>query len=208
MDAYQPLIALFLGMLSTTSPCVLPILPGYIAYLFGNELLSRLAGAVSILCGIMVGGISIGLALTAIQVENNAKLFYLISSIIVAFLIADAVTHRISRAIGFQRILSGKRGIVTGFAFGLLLILIASPCIVPFLTITAILALSLTEGAIRLVSLASFSLGLGIPFILISAFTSSQKGLMRLVKRRGFAYAQAVLLSSTLIWLLWSFAAS
>lgn len=208
MNAYQPLIALFLGMLSIASPCVLPILPGYVAYLFGNSALSRLTGAVSILCGIMIGGLSIGLGLSAIEVEGYAKWFYLISSFIVAFLLIDVLTHRFTRAVGFQGVLSGRRGAMTGFLFGLLLMLIASPCIVPFLTVTAIFALNFEDGVMRLLSLALFSLGLGIPFILIGAFTSSTERLRGFAMGRVFTYAQVFVLSGTLMWLIWSFATS
>lgn len=208
MDAYQPLIALFLGSISIASPCVLPILPGYVAYLFGNDAFFRLAGAVSILCGIMIGGLSIGLVISAIEFGGYVKWFYLISSFIVAFLMIDVVTHKFTRAVGFQRFLSGRRGVMTGFAFGLLLILIASPCIVPFLTVTAIFALGFEDGIMRIASLACFSLGLGIPFILIGAFTSSAERLKGLVKGRRFTYAQICVLAGTLIWLIWSFATS
>uniref|UniRef100_A0A7C3J514 Uncharacterized protein n=1 Tax=Candidatus Methanomethylicus mesodigestus TaxID=1867258 RepID=A0A7C3J514_9CREN len=208
MDVYQPLIALFLGLISIASPCVLPILPGYVAYLFGNDAFSRLTGAVSILCGIMIGGLSIGLCLSAIQIEGYAKWFYLISSFIVAFLLIDVLTHRFTHAVGFQRFLSGRRGVMTGFVFGLLLILIASPCIVPFLTVTAIFALSFEDGIMRLVSLACFSLGLGIPFILVGSFTSSAERLRGFVNGRRFAYAQVCVLAGTFTWLIWSFATS
>ncbi len=155
-------IALGAGLISFLSPCVLPLIPGYISYISGssiNELIEKkivfiFFGAASTLLGqvllqnsyelrIIAGVIIIILSLHIIGVINIKFLNY-----------EKRVQTNIKKNF-FSPILIGM-----AFAFGW------TPCIGPILG--SILVLASTEESLKqgILLLAFYSIGLAVPFIL------------------------------------------
>ena len=170
-------IALGAGLISFLSPCVLPLIPGYISYISGtslNELIEKkninLIPIILFTIGfsivfIIFGAASTFLGQVLLQNSNELRIgaglvicvlsLHLIGIINLKFLNYEKRLHTNSNTNFFSPILIGM-----AFAFGW------TPCIGPILG--SILALASTEESInRGIILLSFSsLGLALTFIL------------------------------------------
>jgi len=182
----QLLIAFGAGILSFVSPCVLPLLPGYLSMMSGYSAAQLEQGEVSntrmtrvIL--LFIGGFTLvfaalGAGATAFGTllrQNIAALTRVSGLIIIAFgilMVAMAVSNRGFLAVANQEkrvnVRPSKLGkwappvMGAAFAFGW------TPCIGPVLTVilaTAATQESLGQGVLLLIS---YSLGLGVPFLL------------------------------------------
>jgi cytochrome c-type biogenesis protein len=177
--------ALFAGVLSFLSPCVLPLVPPYLAFL-GGTTFDQLAGedetpphvyrtvvlsAVAFVLGFTTVFVLLGASATVagqLLVENLPILSKIAGVIIIIFglhflgLIHLPILNREARfhADAQPTSLIGAYVIGLAFAFGW------TPCIGPVLG--AILAVAAGEDSIRqgISLLFVYSLGLGIPFIL------------------------------------------
>tara|TARA_B100000475_G_scaffold196980_1_gene175295 strand:- start:200 stop:907 length:708 start_codon:yes stop_codon:yes gene_type:complete len=170
-------IAFGAGLLSFLSPCVLPLIPGYISYVSGsslNELLEKkeinLIPTILFVFGFSLIFIFFGATATTIGkllLKNSNELrivagiviiilsLHILKVINIKFLNYEKRVHSEINQGFFAPILIGM-----AFAFGW------TPCIGPMLGSILILA-STTESISQGVVLLSFySLGLGIPFIL------------------------------------------
>ena len=185
-------LAFSAGFISFLSPCVLPIIPGYISYITGKNLDEiekdkRVVLIKTILfsLGFSAVFISLGIAASAI---GNILLFFSNELRIVAGSIIVLFSLQLLGVFNFNFMNKEKRietksykdnyifPFIVGaaFAFGW------TPCIGPVLG--SIIALSATEATVTkgVILLSSYSLGLAIPFILsgyyMSKFLSSKKG--------------------------------
>ena len=171
------LIALGAGLISFLSPCVLPLIPGYISYISGNslnELIEKknvnLTPIFLFTIGfsivfIIFGAASTFLGQVLLQNTNELRIgaglvicflsLHLIGIINIKFLNYEKRLHTNKNTNFFSPILIGM-----AFAFGW------TPCIGPILG--SILALASTEESINrgITLLFFYSLGLAIPFIL------------------------------------------
>ncbi|MBC7113816.1 MAG: hypothetical protein H5T34_07400 [Candidatus Methanomethyliales bacterium] len=203
MDLFLLGFAFMAGLMSLLSPCVLPIIPSYIAYLFGKEKTGILIGTLAIYAGIFVGAGGVALTLSIVEIVHSTKIFYVVASIIIIFLIIDSL------GVGFLKqmslnLLGQRKGLYTGFIFGLLLMFIAAPCTIPLFTTTAIYALTLSEGLSRALVILAYALGLGVPLIVISLIPEIS-GKMKYLSSRWWNKLRLIILISTLVWLMWSF---
>lgn len=206
MDPFQPIFAFSLGLLSITTPCVLPVIPGYLAYFCGNQRHDLLKGSLAIFLGVASGSVAIGGALSLIGGVAGSKWFYLLAAIIVALLLADTLFLKKIKPVVFGNEILSRKGLLAGFFYGLLIIFVASPCILPLLAITAVISLTFSEGIWRVVVMISYALGLSLPFILIAAFSSKMSWFLGFSRSRASHWIAVMLLAATLIWLTWSFA--
>lgn len=208
------LVALAAGAISFLSPCILPIVPPYLAYISGTTIESLDAGGsgrgravahaaffvaglstVFILLGIAAS--AIGIALLAHQDTLNA----VAGIVVMAFGAHFLGVIRIPLLEREARLDPGDRG---GTLFGAYLLGLAfafgwTPCIGPHLG--AILSLAAAEGSVArgTALLAVYAAGLGVPFILAAAFLPRLGGLMAWMKARMEAISKAMGL------LLWTF---
>jgi cytochrome c-type biogenesis protein len=171
-------LALAAGAVSFLSPCVLPLVPGFLSYVTGMtgvDLADRhrgrlLAGALLFVAGFTVVFVSAGVFVGAFGVfliDHRRLLQEILGSLTIVLGLAfmGAVPW-------FQRDLRVHRrpslGLLGAPMLGVLFGLGWSPCVGP--TLTAVLALSLdggsaTRGGILAVA---YSLGLGLPFVLVA----------------------------------------
>jgi cytochrome c-type biogenesis protein len=205
MDLFQPVFAFLLGLLSITTPCVLPIIPSYLAYLCGNQRHDLLKGSVVIFLGVSAGAVAIGGALSLIGGVTSSRWFYLVAALIVAFLLADTLFLRKIKPVVVGKELLSRKGLPAGFFYGLLIIFVASPCILPLLAITAVVTLTFTESFWRVLIMVFYALGLSLPFILLAAFSSKMSWFISFSKSRASHWIVVALLTATLLWLIWSF---
>jgi len=187
------------GFISFLSPCVLPIIPGYISYITGKNLdeiekdkNTVLIKTVLFSLGFSFVFISLGVAASKI---GNILLFFSYELRIVAGIIIIFFSLQLLGFLNLSFMNKEKRIetksykdnyifpfiVGTAFAFGW------TPCIGPVLG--SIIALSATEATISkgVLLLSFYSLGLAIPFILsgyfMNKFLSSKKGFGKYYKR-------------------------
>lgn len=205
MDPFQIAFAFSLGFASAATPCVLPIVPGYLAFVFGSERFDLVKGSLVVYSGVMVGGMATAAIIGLAGETLGGRWFLGASAVIISLIIIDSVfMHRIrTMPVGF---LMGRKGTVTGFLFGMLIMLIAAPCILPLLAAISIYALTAEELATRFAILIAYAAGLGLPFFIMGAFAGVGKRLMRI--SRWSKVAQILVLFATLAWILWSLLAA
>lgn len=172
-----------LGVLSAASPCLLPLYPGFIAYLAANSpvLRSRAAAGVLglvVLAGVLTTTITFGLAVTVLAISVGTLLGILVPVADLLLLALGALL--VAGRHPFER-LPGVRVPVAGnpyrqaFLYGALLGPLALPCAGPF--IVALFAISIGAGdlAARLVRSIAYGLGFGLPLVVLS-FVAAARG--------------------------------
>ncbi|MCY4306320.1 MAG: cytochrome c biogenesis protein CcdA [Aestuariivita sp.] len=191
-------VALSAGVISFFSPCVLPIVPPYLAYMSGVSIseieedhLTRRKAIYAALFFVL--GLSTIFLLLGFTVSILGQFFlvnqqWFVGTAGVAIMFFGVHFIGIYR-IGFLdrefRIDVGDRG---GSAFGAYLLGLAfafgwTPCIGPILG--AILSLAATEAnSIRGTALlASYAIGFGLPFLMVATFFSRSKRLLLVVRQ-------------------------
>ncbi len=196
--------ALLAGLLSFVSPCVLPIVPPYLAYLAGisfseltdDHIPPGTARRIILSSVFFVLGFStvfVGLGATASFVGQSIARYFDTLSIIAGILIIIMGLHfigvfRIPLLYREARVSVQNKpaGYIGAYVMGLAFAFGWTPCVGPVLA--AILFVAGTEDtALRGASLlAAYSMGIGIPFILAAAFAGRFLGLAgRLKKHMG-----------------------
>lgn len=192
------LIALTAGVVSFLSPCVLPIVPPYLAYMSGMSMQDMSEGtgarnkvllpALFFVLGLSTVFLLLGFTASAIgtvflQYQNW---FNTVAGILVMVFGAHFVgVYRIGFLDREARIDVGDKG---GSAFGAYILGLAfafgwTPCIGPQLG--AILSLAASEASVvrGTTLLAVYAAGLGIPFLLVAMFLPRLSGPMAWMKR-------------------------
>ena len=171
------LIALGAGIISFLSPCVLPLIPGYISYISGSSLEEMLEKEniniipiIFFTIGFSIVFISFGATASFIGsvVLNNSYHFRIAAGILIIIFSLQIIGIINLRFLNYEkRINIYKRpgnisSVIIGMAFGFGW----TPCIGPILG--SILALASTEESLNrgILLLAFYSLGLAIPFII------------------------------------------
>ena len=192
------LIALTAGVLSFLSPCVLPIIPPYLAYMGGismNQLTESQAARrpAVIASAFFVLGLStvfLFLGFTASVFGRfflqNQQLFGQIAGVvIIVFGLHFLGVFRIPLLMREARLDAGDRGgsALGAYVLGLAFAFGWTPCIGPILG--AILSMSAQEDSIGRGTflMAVYAAGLGLPFILSALFIHRAMGLMNRIKR-------------------------
>ncbi len=195
--ALAALIALFAGVLSFLSPCVLPIVPPYLAYMGGismgemgdaSQRRRTLTAAAFFVLGLSTVFLFLGFTASVFGqfFLQNQSWFSAGAGVIVMIFGAHFLgVFRIPFLDREARIDAGDKG---GSAFGAYLLGLAfafgwTPCIGPQLGM--ILALAADGGTIARGTglLAIYAVGLGLPFLLVAAFFPRLTGLMAFLKR-------------------------
>jgi cytochrome c-type biogenesis protein len=204
--------AVLAGLVSILSPCVLPLIPGYLSYvtgLAGSDLDAALGTAPPAHASAEGGGgVAVAertatsrrgrvLAGTVLFVLGFAVVFTLLATLVANIGIALKTHERvldIVLGVGFLGLIPGMQrevrirrlpaaGLVGAPIFGALFALSWMPCVGP--TLGAVLSLATTSGQTnRAVILAiAYSLGLGIPFVLFGLFFRKLIGVFKAVRR-------------------------
>lgn len=191
-------VALLAGLISFASPCVLPIVPPYLAYISGvsvsdlsNNSKDRqqiIITALFFVLGLSTVFLLLGFTASVIGAFflQNQLMFSRISGVVVIiFGLHFLSVFRIPFLDREARIDAGQEG---GSAFGAYVLGLAfafgwTPCIGPQLG--AILSLAASEASVAkgTLLLGVYALGLGVPFLLAAIFLTRAIGIMNRMKR-------------------------
>ena len=184
------IVSFIAGVLSFASPCVLPLSPGFLAYLSGTSTgqqgarLKIFLNSVAFVLGFSVIFALLGVLLNTIleRVSYNVQTWLSRIGGIVIILFALYILGLIK--INFlerEHKLAVKKKFsityVTSFVFGAAFAVGWTPC-VSFI-LGSIFALAVTKPGISFILLLSYALGLGIPFLLVGLFTTQAVNIIR-----------------------------
>ena len=191
-------VALLAGLGSFIAPCILPMIPAFLAYISGTtvtELGSKSGSVLSInrvnivlntiffVIGFSVVfsilGVLINSVFSMAVGEFTESLNFVGGTIIVAFGIFMLLSTKI-RSLNIEKKFfprSSKSSYPMSFVFGLAFAIGWTPCVGPILG--TILTLAATTPSLSFSLLLAYSLGLGIPFILMGVFFSRATRLIR-----------------------------
>ncbi len=198
MENISFLAAFGAGLVSFVSPCVLPLVPVYFASLVGPEILepktavSRmpiLAHSLSFVLGFSLVFTMMGtlVGLAGIAINPQSLLVQRISgSLLIVFGLFMLAALKIPW-LNYEKRLSPSLGMTSGyfrsFLIGGVFALAWTPCVSPILGGVLTLALNSETAWQGAYLLASYSLGLGLPFLIIGAAFSSLTPLLRRIHR-------------------------
>lgn len=187
-------VAVLAGLASFLSPCILPLVPGYLSYVTG------LAGAdldSGHRRGRVIAGISLFIAgfaavfITLIVLATSAAMQLMVHrrlietiagvAVIVLGLAFIGLVPGLERQWRIQRLPAA--GLIGAPVFGMVFALSWAPCTGP--TLGAVIALGSTTGSqARAVTLAvAYSLGIGLPFIAVGLGFQRLIGVIKFVRR-------------------------
>src|SRR3989339_1275488 len=179
-------IAFIAGLVSFLSPCVLPIIPGFLAYLAGGAQASRrevFINSVFFVLGFSLVFAALGVLLNTILsfVAYDVQIWLgrLGGVIIIFFGLYLTKLVKIPWLDRDHKIAVKTRGgsrYVTSLLFGLAFAVGWTPCVGAALG--AILALAATQPGSAFGLLFSYALGLGVPFLVVGAFTAQATSLI------------------------------
>jgi len=186
-------VALVAGLVSFFSPCVVPLLPGYVSYatgLSGADLETArrsrmLAGTFLFVLGFTFWFVVLGTASGALGEwlwQYKREISVVLGSVtILVGLVFMGVVPWLQRDVRLHRV--PAVGVGAAPLLGMLFAIGWTPCLGP--TIAAVQSLALTEGTAGRGALLSvaYSLGLGIPFILLGLMYERTLGAVRWVRQ-------------------------
>jgi cytochrome c-type biogenesis protein len=195
-------VAAFLaGLLTFASPCVLPLVPGYLAYMSGQiasptglESSRRtVAVALGFVCGFTVVFVTMGATISRVGtlLLSHRVLFERIAgtAIVVMALAVLGLTRLPMLNREFRPHPKPPPGIPGSALLGAAFALGWSPCVGP--TLAAVLAVAAGQGdgsaPLGAALLAVYSLGLGSPLVLVAAAAARAGTVIRAMRRHGRA---------------------
>ena len=177
-------IAMLAGLVSFASPCVLPLLPGYLSYASGlgathitegtapkRALIGGTLGfifgfsVIFVLTGALIGGVGAALL-------TNARIITIILGLVIIALGA-AFAGWLPMPMTWRPAVAPRLGVWASPLLGMVFGLGWTPCIGPALSV--VLTLALNEGSVVRGGVLAFAyaLGLGVPFLAFAvAFTA------------------------------------
>lgn len=188
------LTSLTIGLLATTSPCVFPLYPGFLAYLSGGQ--EKLAGSKAryllgffVLAGVLTMMLILGALIALLSISVGRALSVVIpladTAIIVLGVLLLANINPFKQLPQIQ-IPALAHPFANAFLYGLLYGPITLPCSGPL--VVSIFALSFSAGEFigQLGVFLWFGLGFGLPLLLLSFLAgSAQRAITRLFARHG-----------------------
>jgi cytochrome c-type biogenesis protein len=190
---WAPALAFVAGLVSFASPCVFPLVPGYISFVSGERAVDRESQRPLVPILLFISGFTIVFALLGAFAQRFVPIFKgdvgqriggLVVVAIGLFMIGYALRRGSITLYAERRPFLGKvrPGAVGALPLGMAFAAGWTPCLGPVLT--GILAIATTQSSLRgVLLLVSYSLGLGVPFLLVGLGVQRFVGAFGWVKR-------------------------
>lgn len=193
--------AVLAGLLSFVSPCVLPLIPGYLSFISGvsiDELGNKaksgsqqwklLLNTVFFVIGFSLVFVLLGAGATKIGklLQSNLDIFNKVAGVVVFLFGLHVVGLLKIKALNYEKRFHAREkrtGVLGSMAIGIAFAFGWTPCIGPILG--SILTLAAAQGSVNhgIVLLLFYSAGLGIPFILTALLFNYLIGAFGFIKR-------------------------
>jgi len=190
-------LALFAGLASFLSPCMLPVIPAFLAQLAGTSLnvsdLERrdvLLGTILFVTGFSAAFATLGVMLGAVLADTAPEVLTWLSRLAgtIIILLGLHLTDLLRLPLLDRQYSTHpggpKPGHLTSFLFGASFAVAWTPCVGP--TLGSTLALATTRPASAFPLLLTYAVGLGAPFLLVGLFPSRAFSFLK-QHRRGAA---------------------
>lgn len=184
MNELNITIAFIAGLVSFLSPCVLPIIPGFLAYLAGSSLseagthrkqifMTSVFFVLGFSSVFSVLGVLLNTLLEAVAYDVQIWLSRIGGALIIVFglyLVGLIKIPFLEREIKFKVTAQFRSRYITSFVFGAAFAAGWTPCVGAVLG--GILGLAAAAPGSALTLLFAYSLGLGLPFLAVGLFAS------------------------------------
>ncbi|MEP6973553.1 MAG: cytochrome c biogenesis protein CcdA [Actinomycetota bacterium] len=190
---WAPALAFLAGLVSFASPCVFPLVPGYISFVSGERAVDHETRRPLVPILLFIAGFTIVFTLLGAFAQRFVPIFkgdagQRIGGVVVVaigvFMIAYAL-RRGSIALYAERrpfLAKVRPGAVGALPLGMAFAAGWTPCLGPVLT--GILAIAATQSSLRgVLLLVAYSFGLGVPFLLVGLGVQRFVGAFGWVKR-------------------------
>jgi cytochrome c-type biogenesis protein len=180
------LTSLTFGLLATASPCVLPLYPGFLAYLSGTgggQGRVRYFLGVFVLAGVLTAMLALGALIAVLSVSIGSVLAIVIPIAIAAIALLGVLLlfdrnpfYKLPQV----KVPLLRRPALNAYAYGLLYGPIAMPCSGPLVVAIFVYSFTLGESLSKLWAFAWFGIGFGLPLLAISLLSGAvQRDLTR-----------------------------
>jgi cytochrome c-type biogenesis protein len=183
-------VAALAGLVSFFSPCVIPLVPGYLSYASGmSDVKSRsrvFLGSILFVSGFTFLFVSYGVLFGGLGskiAENSRPISITLGLLTISLGIIFLFNERFYRS--FKPSWKMRSGLVfapfLGFAFGIGW----TPCIGPTLGAVQVLAIQSATAQRGAILSAAYCVGLGLPFILMGLFLDKAEPLRKFIASKG-----------------------
>lgn len=183
-------VASLAGLISFFSPCVIPLVPGYLSYASGmSDTKSRsrvLLGSLLFVSGFTALFISYGLLFGELgsKIAQNSRVISIVLGLLTILMgLVFLLNEKFYRS--FKPSWKIRTGLISapflGFAFGIGW----TPCIGPTLGAVQVLAFESATAQRGAILSAAYCFGLGAPFILMGLFLDKAEPVRKIIAKRG-----------------------
>lgn len=200
MDDFVPLLtAMGAGLLTFLSPCVLPLIPGYVAFMTGmsaseltaedRKLSTILVPSLLFVLGFTVVFVALGASASAVGsfMTSNRRLFEIVAGVIILvlgfFMLGILRVPWLYGEARFEMQKARKFGTLAALVMGMAFAFGWSPCVGPILGSILMMAANTAEVGRGALLLGMYSLGLGIPFVLVALMLGRIKPVLNWLNR-------------------------